>query len=82
MIAGLKPYQAYRTAERELMGEIPSHWAVRRLKYVALETDSRSATGIEQLLRISQYTGVTQRRRADGLHEPDRGRSHDTTAAI
>jgi len=41
------------------------------MKYVVRETDSRSTSGTEQLLRISQYTGVTQRRRADGAEEPD-----------
>ncbi len=71
MIGDLKPYAAYRVAEGGWIGEIPSHWAVRRMKYVVREIDSRSTTGKEQLLRISQYTGVTQRRRADGLEEPD-----------
>ena len=71
MISGLKPYPAYRPAEGGWLGEIPSHWSVHRMKYVVHETDSRSMSGKEQLLRISQYTGVTQRRRADGLAEPD-----------
>ena len=71
MIADLKPYMEYRTAEGGWLGEIPSHWTVRRMKYVVHETDSRSTSGNEQLLRVSQYTGVTQRRRADGLDEPD-----------
>lgn len=71
MIGDLKPYPAYRQAEGGWLGEIPSHWTIRRMKYVVREIESRSTTGKEQLLRISQYTGVTQRRRADGLEEPD-----------
>jgi type I restriction enzyme S subunit len=71
MIANLNPYSEYRTAEGGWLGKIPSHWTVRRMKYVVRETDSRSTSGSEQLLRVSQYTGVTQRRRADGLDEPD-----------
>ena len=71
MIADLKPYPAYRQAEGGWIGEVPSHWSIRRMKYVVREIDSRSTTGKEQLLRISQYTGVTQRRRTDGLEEPD-----------
>ena len=71
MIADLKSYGEYRPAEGEWLGEIPAHWAVRRMKYVVQETDSRSTSGKEQLLRISQYTGVTQRRTADGIDEPD-----------
>lgn len=71
MIADLKPYPEYRTAEGSWLGPVPSHWSVRRFKYLLRETDSRSTSGKEQLLRVSQYTGVTQRRRADGGDEPD-----------
>lgn len=71
MIADLKPFPTYRQAEGGWLGEVPSHWTIRRMKYVVREIDARSTTGKEQLLRISQYTGVTQRRRADGLDEPD-----------
>ena len=71
MISDLKPYPDYRLGEVRWLGEIPSHWTVRRMKYVVREANSRSTTGKEQLLRISQYTGVTQRRRADGIEEPD-----------
>jgi type I restriction enzyme S subunit len=71
MIAALKPYPEYKPADAGWLGEIPAHWKVRRMKYVMRETDSRSTSGKEQLLRISQYTGVTQRRRAEGLEEPD-----------
>lgn len=71
MIADLKPYAEYRTAEGGWVGEIPKHWGVCRMKYALREIDSRSTTGKEQLLRISQYTGVTQRRAADGSDEAD-----------
>jgi type I restriction enzyme S subunit len=71
VISDLKPYPDYRLGEVRWLGEIPSHWTVRRMKYVVREANSRSTTGKEQLLRISQYTGVTQRRRADGIEEPD-----------
>jgi type I restriction enzyme, S subunit len=71
VIADLKPYPECRPAEGGWLGEIPSHWRVRRMKYVLRETDSRSISGKEQLLRVSQYTGVTQRRRQNGLDEPD-----------
>jgi type I restriction enzyme S subunit len=71
MIANLKPYAEYRIAEGGWIGEVPAHWTVRRMKYALREIDSRSTTGKEQLLRISQYTGVTQRRGADGTDEAD-----------
>ena len=71
MIAYLRPYPTYRSAEVAWLGEIPSHWEIRRMKYVVREIDLRSLNGEEQLLRVSQYTGVSQRLRADGLNEPD-----------
>lgn len=71
MIADLKPYPSYRIAEGQWLGSIPDHWDVRRLKYVLRETDQRSTSGREQLLRVSQYTGVTQRTRSDGSDEVD-----------
>ena len=41
------------------------------MKYVMQEIDSRSTSGKEQLLRVSQFTGVTQRLRAVGQDEQD-----------
>ena len=63
MIEGLKPYPTYKDSGVPWLGQVPSHWEVVRLKYVLREVDRRSKTGDEQLLRVSQYTGVTQRHR-------------------
>lgn len=71
MIADLKPYEEYRLTEGGWLGEVPSHWKTRRMKYVVKEKDSRSKSGKEQLLRVSQYTGVTQRFQMDGIDDPD-----------
>ena len=40
-------------------------------KYLLQERDIRSTDGSEQLLSVSQYTGVTQRKRVDGGDNPD-----------
>lgn len=71
MIADLKPYAEYKDSGIAWLGAIPTHWGVRRIKYLLRERDTRSLDGKEQLLRVSQYTGVTQRLRADGLDEAD-----------
>ncbi|MFO7555319.1 MAG: hypothetical protein R6W88_08970 [Desulfobacterales bacterium] len=70
MIDGLKPYPEYQESVISWLGRIPAHWAVRRMKYVLREKDVRSTEGKEQLLRVSQYTGVTQRLRTDGSDGP------------
>ena len=71
MIEGLKPYSEYKESGQEWLGKVPAHWDVRRTKLILREVDSRSTTGKEQLLRVSQYTGVTQRKAADGSDAPD-----------
>lgn len=71
MINGLKPYPKMKDSGVEWLGAVPEHWEVRRFKYILGESDVRSVDGVEQLLRVSQYTGVTERKRVDGGDEPD-----------
>jgi type I restriction enzyme S subunit len=71
MIADLKPYREYKETGLPWLGKVPEHWEIRRMKYVVRETDSRSINGKEQLLRVSQFTGVTQRLRLSDLAGPD-----------
>lgn len=51
------------------LGEFPTHWQVLRIKNLFQEVDSRSETGSEELLSVSQYTGVTFKR--DSLESED-----------
>jgi type I restriction enzyme S subunit len=67
----LSPYPDYKQSNIPWIGRLPSHWDVRRLKYLLRERNSRSTSGKEQLLRVSQYTGVTKRVSAEGLDGPD-----------
>jgi len=67
---GLQPYPAYKDSGLPWLGQVPAHWEMRRMKFLLREIDSRSTTGKEQLLRVSQYTGVTLRKSLDGS-EPD-----------
>jgi len=67
----LKPYSEYKDSGVPWIGSIPTHWDIRRMKLLLREVDLRSATGNEQLLRVLQYTGVTQRRSSNGSEEPD-----------
>lgn len=43
------------------IGHIPSHWIVKRAKFLFREIDERSANGEEELLSVSHMTGVTPR---------------------
>lgn len=66
MTGGLIPYPAQKYLG--WLGEVPEHWDVRRNKLFFREVDERSEYGSEDLLSVSQYTGVTLRRErpADG----------------
>lgn len=43
------------------IGDIPAHWEVKRGKVLFQETEARSTDGSEELLTVSQYTGITPR---------------------
>ena len=62
MIADLKPYPAYKDSDVPWLGEVPEHWVVKRNKLFMREVNQRSEDGSEELLTVSQYTGVTRRR--------------------
>ena len=68
---GLDPDVPLKPSGVEWLGEVPTHWEVRRLKYLLSECATRSVDGSEQLLSVSQYTGVTQRKQAEGKDEVD-----------
>lgn len=61
----MQPYPAYKNSGVTWLGEVPAHWMVRRTKYLLKEIDQRSLSGIEPLLSVSQYTGVTPRKKKD-----------------
>lgn len=71
MIANLEPYSEYKESGLPWLGQVPAHWSIRRVKYLLHEVDARSTSGKEQLLRVSQFTGVTQRKSIDGSDAPD-----------
>ena len=71
MTSNLKPYPHYKPSGVEWLGDVPAHWEVLRLKYLLSECSTRSIDGSEQLLSVSQYTGVTERKQAEGKNEVD-----------
>ncbi|NLG78560.1 MAG: hypothetical protein GX492_01845 [Firmicutes bacterium] len=61
MIDRLKPYRAYKDSGVPWLGKVPEHWEVKRNKFLLQEVNERSEDGSEELLTVSQYTGVTRR---------------------
>lgn len=65
----LKRYDAYKPSGVEWLGEIPEHWGVEKIKYLFKEINERSFNGEEDLLSVSQYTGVTKK--SEEINEGD-----------
>lgn len=58
---GLDPSVPMKDSGVEWLGVIPAHWGVERGKHLFAESDLRSTDGSEELLTVSQYTGITPR---------------------
>ena len=58
---GLDPSVPMKDSRVEWLGAIPEHWGVERGKHLFAESDLRSVDGSEELLTVSQYTGITPR---------------------
>ncbi len=39
-------------------GDIPNEWEIKKVKHILYEVSNKSETGLEDLLSLSQYTGV------------------------
>ncbi len=62
-------YAAYKDSGEAWLGVIPENWELRRFKYLFREINERSFDGSEDLLSVSQYTGVTKK--SDKVAEGD-----------
>ena len=56
----MERYREYKESGVKWLGEIPSHWEVLKSKFLWRETFENSQSGKEDLLSVSQYTGVTK----------------------
>ena len=53
-----QPYPSYKDSGVEWLRKVPSHWEVRRARYIFREIDRRSPDGSEQHLSMSQSLGL------------------------
>ncbi len=58
----LEQYPKYKDSGLPWVEKIPRHWDIKRNKYILFESNERSVSGDEDLLTVSQYTGVTKRK--------------------
>lgn len=60
-LASMQRYESYKESGFDWLGQIPVSWELRRFKYILDEINERSESGQEDLLSVSQYTGVTKK---------------------
>ena len=58
---GIRPGRKMKDSGVEWIDVIPAEWSMERGKGLFVEVDNRSLDGSEELLTVSQYTGVTPR---------------------
>lgn len=61
MIADLKPYPETKESGLPWLGQVPSHWVIKRGKSYLFCVDERSKFGKEELLTVSSSRGVIPR---------------------
>lgn len=62
MESELKPYEDYKEIGLFYIERVPKHWKLLRNKYIFSERNIRSKCGEEELLSLSQYTGVSRKK--------------------
>jgi len=63
---GLNPNVPLKPSNLPWLGQIPHHWQVLRSKHIFREVDTRSATGLETHLSMSQKLGLIPHAELDG----------------
>lgn len=59
---GLNPNVKMKTTNIPWLPEIPEHWTVKPIRAILRENNEKTETGAEELLSLSQYTGVSRKR--------------------
>lgn len=61
---GLNPNVKMKATNIPWLPEIPEHWTVKPIRAILRENNDKTETGSEELLSLSQYTGVSRKRDA------------------
>lgn len=54
----MERYKEYKDSGVKWIGEIPSHWELRRIKYIFTELKEKSENGLETPLSLSKDSGI------------------------
>lgn len=54
----MKKWDNLKPSNISWLGDIPNEWEIKKVKHVLYEVSTKSETGLEDLLSLSQYTGI------------------------
>lgn len=81
----MQSYESYKPSDMDWLGDIPSHWSLKKSKFLWREKEDRSLLGDEELLSVSQYSGVVPRAedsRSESLEDYKRCKPNDLVINI
>lgn len=81
----MQRYECYKPSGVTWLGDIPSHWNLKKSKFLWREKEDRSTHGDEELLSVSQYLGVVPRKnesRSESLEDYKRCEPNDLVINI
>ena len=61
---GLNPHVKMKTTNIPWIKEIPEHWEIKPIRAILRENTDKTETGDEELLSLSQYTGISRKKDA------------------
>ena len=61
---GLNPHVKMKATNIPWLKEIPEHWEVKPIRAILRENTDKTETGDEELLSLSQYTGISRKKDA------------------
>lgn len=64
---GLNPNVKFKSTNIPWLPKIPEHWKVKPIRSLLREVTDKSETGEEELLSLSQYTGVSYKKEAKNV---------------
>jgi len=58
----MEKYPQYKLTSHDWIENIPSHWSILKTRFIFEELNDKTSTGTEELLSVSQYTGIRPKR--------------------
>lgn len=65
----MNSHSSYQSTNQNWIGDIPSHWTIKRLKYLTKVRKELSEHGTEELLSVTETRGIVKRKELRNVEE-------------